>query len=118
MIYEKGFDFMTTTELLLKLGFMPNFKGFWYLADAIALYAQDHDCKITALYYSVALRHNTTWKNAERAMRHAIERTLYKRGFDAFVDLLGVEPSLDGGYTLSEFIALCAVALKSENAAV
>lgn len=104
---------MTATELLLKLGFTPNLKGFWFLADAIALYADDYGCKLTAIYYAVATRHNSAYIRIEKDMRHAISRTLDKRGCDDFIRFLGVAPSLDGGYTLGEFIALCACAVKA-----
>ena len=101
---------MTARDLLRKIGIDPTLRGFYYLEHAIALRAADPQGKITAIYYSTALRFNTTATAVERAMRHAITVALDRYGCDAFCEMLKQTPALDGNYTVGQFLSLAALA--------
>ena len=101
---------MTARDLLRALGIDPALRGFYYLEHAIALRAADLQGKITAIYYSTALRFNTTATAVERAMRHVITVSLDRYGCEAFCEILKQPPTLDGSYTVGQFISLAALA--------
>lgn len=101
---------MTARDLLRALGIDPALRGFYYLEEAIALRASDPMGKITAIYYSVSLRFNTTATAIERAMRFAITVALDRYGCEAFCEILKQPPTLDGSYTVGQFLSLAALA--------
>ena len=101
-----------TEQLLLALGIMPNRNGFYYICDAVALYAEAAGpISITKeIYPAVAAKYGTTSKCVDRAMRHAILMLGDIVPWDDVISILGIPPSgSTGTYKNSEFIALCAL---------
>lgn len=58
---------------LLEMGMPADIKGFQYIVDAMLMF-EDKEIrtgKITALYYEIGKKNNTTASRVERAIRHA-----------------------------------------------
>ena len=101
-----------TENLLLELGVSQAIRGFNCIACAIDLVVDDEQYingVTTKLYPAVAKKLDTTASRAERAMRHAVEKTFDNGDYDLLVKIFGGGISKFGGkVTNSEFIAGCA----------
>ena len=84
-------DEKTIQEKLLKIGIMPNVKGYRYWVKAILLVKKDPSLQesITkGLYPKVAKEMGTTGTRVERALRHAIEMA-YNQGNEEYKKIFG-----------------------------
>lgn len=101
-----------TENLLRELGVSQALLGFNYMVYAINLVVDDEEYingVTTKLYPAVAKKFDTTAPRAERAMRHAVEKTFDNGDYDLLVKIFGGGISKFGGkVTNSEFIAGCA----------
>lgn len=91
--------------ILLKNKIPPHIKGYIFLRDAIKMVYMDFELLTgvtKVLYPDIAKNYNSTPVRVERAIRHAIEVSWYKRGYS------GKKP------TNSEFIAMIADKLRLE----
>ena len=71
---------------LIELGMPASVKGFDYIIDAITILNDvdwGYESKITALYYKVAKKNNTTTARVERCIRHAFSIVLMEGNEDA-----------------------------------
>lgn len=100
------------------MGVNPALLGFKYLRDGISIALEDPDCihSITSkLYPKVGEAHGTSVANAERGMRHAIERA-FDTANDNILSYFG--PLMDprkGKVTNTTFIAGVCELLKSRE---
>lgn len=67
-----------TINALIDMGMHADTKGFGYIVEAMVLFEEEEwrEGKITALYYGIAKKKNTTPSRVERAIRHAFGETL------------------------------------------
>lgn len=106
------------TEAFLELGVPQNIKGYNYLRVAVTLCIRNPEKAesiVKGLYYEVADLFNTTPSRAERAMRHAVERTWDNGDLDLRDKYFGNTVSSERGRpTNSEFISLMANTLRKQ----
>lgn len=104
-------------KLLMNLGVDPALLGYDYLVEAVSLCFQDKKYlrNITKeLYPYLAKENGTTASRAERAIRHAVEKTS-EMCPDVHQKLI-IHPSIcRGKYTNSQFISACVEQLKMED---
>lgn len=73
-------------DALIEMGVPANLQGFFYIMDAIEIYAQDESyitSKQVALYQKIADMHNTSWTGVERCIRHAFEKAVTYGNLDS-----------------------------------
>lgn len=96
-------------EILKEVGMPANIKGYHYLKSAIILAYNDPtilDYITPKLYPEVAKEFHTTWRNAERCMRQAIERVFERGNMEKIFKIFKYTVShKKGKLTNSEFIA-------------
>lgn len=66
-----------TANALIEMGVPANLYGFYYICDAIEIYAQDESYVLSgtiSLYKKISEMHNTTWTRVERCIRTAFEK--------------------------------------------
>ncbi len=72
-------------KLIIELGVPPHIKGFLYIRDAILMLFED-EVKIHGvtkiMYPEIAKEYGTTGVRVERAIRHAIDLTWSRSGFN------------------------------------
>ncbi len=96
-------------NILHKLGFGSNLKGYIYLKTAIVMSILDEsllDSITKRLYPEIAKEFKTTTYNVERAIRHAIEVSKAKEDEQAFTDIFGDFPAKMVKITNGKFIYL------------
>ena len=94
------------TWWLHKCAISPNLSGYQYLRDAIMLVVKDHSYlyHVTRrLYPAVAKKRNTTPSRTERAIRHAISRSVEKTDPDWMLSVFQTNHPVN-----SEFIGVIA----------
>ena len=57
--------------LLIHLGITPSIKGFYYILDAVDIFANNPSMKAKDIFEIIAIRHDTTYARVERALRFA-----------------------------------------------
>lgn len=93
-------------SLLTSLGITSNYKGFYYISQAVLLTTsgiEDLSLITKRLYPHIALMHNTSSKNVERNIRHAIS-IAWKTNPQLICKLAGRE--LKSRPTSSEFLTI------------
>lgn len=96
------------SNILLKLGILPNLRGFTYLKDAIIINSKNYEKGNTSeLYTLVASKHETSVETVERNCRSAIQGAFKSGTLTKINELLAVDV-MDEGYSLtnSQFISL------------
>lgn len=100
------------SELLLCLGVPAGNSGYGYLRTGIQMVKEDPmwlQGKTKALYPAIAQRHNTNWKNVERAMRFGIKNAWDRGRVEEANQLLGQKIFCERDRpSCGEFIALVA----------
>lgn len=94
-------------KCLMRLGILPNVKGFAYLTTAIEMCIKDPNIigMVTKkLYPDIAVKYDTTASRVERAIRHAIETGMMRTDEDLVNEIFTGRKKL----TNSEFIATLA----------
>lgn len=74
------------SDALIELGVPANLKGFFYIIDAMEIYAQEEDYILsgtTVLYKKIADMYSTTWTRVERAIRHAFKKAVTYGNLDS-----------------------------------
>ncbi len=101
------------TAHLNQVGINPKLLGYKYLTDAIILYIQNPDTKLSS---EIAKKHNKSSMSIERAMANAINKAWESSDIDdlekyytARIDILRGSP------TIMEFVSYYADMIKSEN---
>lgn len=106
------------TNLLNEMNVPINFKGYYYLREAIILVIKDINFIIEmtkTIYPRIANKFNTTPSRVERAMRTTIERTWAIGDTDVIQTIFGNTVSPDKGKpTNSQFIAMIADKIRLE----
>lgn len=101
-----------TGNMLIKVGIVPNLRGFHYLRYAVELIIEDMDVlnRITkVLYPKIAENFNSTPSKVERAIRHAIEVGTNSGRMTNINKIIGADIfSENRRLSNSEFIALIA----------
>lgn len=103
--------------IIRKLGVTSNYKGYFYLADAIqlAMNSQDVPIKITKdIYPNLAKKYKTTTMNIEHNIRTVIN-LCWETNRNGMVEIAGYP--LNYKPTNSEFIDMAAYYLSSEEEA-
>lgn len=99
-------------NLLIENGVPEHILGSRYLIKAICEVVEDESktkTTIKCVYSAVAEAFDTTWRRAERAIRHAIEVAWDRGDLDVLQRYFGFTVSgVRGRPTNSEFIARCA----------
>ena len=100
------------SHMLLELGVPASIQGYKFIREAVLIIMQDPD-KITGivklLYPQIARKFNSSGSRVERAIRHAIEVSWYRRRFEHINSVFGVDVfDKNDKPTNSEFIALLA----------
>lgn len=101
------------SEYLLMVGVPVHLKGYYYLRDAIRLYALSSapvELNITThIYPAVAITYQTRPMLVEHAMRNAIEIAWTRGNLDAIIELFGYTVNDHKGKpSNSEFVAMIA----------
>ena len=95
-------------KFLMKVGISPSILGYGYLKTAISIAIEDTTCWrvfTKSLYPAVAERHATTPSRAQRAMRHAIEKSYSKGNKELLGSIMLIRSKGKSKATLGEFIA-------------
>ncbi len=107
-------------RMLAAVGVPTNLLGYGYLRTALTLMLAQPEMShglMRSLYPEVALRHATTARCVERAIRHAISQAWARGGGEDYSRLLGRGASIVGEKpTNSEFLAQMAEGLRLEMA--
>lgn len=106
------------SEKLRSMGMPASLIGFGYTKTAMMLIAEDEGYlhNITKrLYPTIADKYNTTSTRAERAIRHAIEKTYLDGDIEEITEMLGVANYRKGKPTNSEFLGAFYEFLKYEE---
>lgn len=61
-------------DLLISWGVTPSLKGFYYILDAVDIFANNPEIKAMDMLEVIAIRHNTESKRVERSLRHAFSK--------------------------------------------
>lgn len=87
-----------TINALIDMGMPAGTKGFGYIVEAMALFEEEEwrEGKITALYYGIAKKKNTTPSSVERTIRHAFGETLKNGNQEAIEKYLSFHNTTNG----------------------
>lgn len=104
-------------KILTDLGIYSKTKGFFFLIDAIEIYAlsDKFGIKITEdIYPVIATRHKTTKENVERAIRYTLTELYKENPTNEYLLLFG-DPRTRRKPTNTEFIATAAYELTDKS---
>ena len=101
-------------QILNRIGVPQSTKGWVYLQDAVRIFMSDPNCKINDLYNELAETYRTTPAAIERAMRHAVERTLQVGQRDKMESALSIPAGIDK-VPVKEFVRRIATIYKISN---
>ncbi len=100
--------------ILNRIGVPQSTKGWLYLQDAIREFIDNPNYKINDLYVELAEEYQTTPAAIERAMRHAVERTLQVGQRDKMESVLSIPAGINK-IPVKEFIRRIANIYKMYN---
>lgn len=100
--------------ILNRIGVPQSTKGWVYLRDAIQIFMSDPNYKINDLYDELAEKYRTTPAAIDRAMRHAVERTLQVGQRDKMESALSIPADIDK-VPVKEFVRRIATMYKMSN---
>ena len=104
-------------DVLTRLGIYSKTKGFFFLIEAIELYAKANEVylKITEdIYPEVAKKFRTTTANVERSIRYTVTELYESTTTDEYSSLFG-DPQKRRKPTNTEFIATVAYEIMKER---
>lgn len=106
-------------DFLLALGMRPTQKGFNACMIAIELVMKDityAESVVHKLYPEVARRTESNAASVEKAIRDSVSTMVSTKKRSNYVKMLQMEPrSSTGSYSNTEFITLCAYALRRKK---
>lgn len=73
-------------DALIEMGVPANISGFFYICDAMEIYASDESyitSKTGILYREIAEMHGTTWTRVERCIRTAFTKAVTYGNLDS-----------------------------------
>lgn len=107
------------TEAIQYLGVPAHIKGYQYMRTSIMMLIEDPTLihSITKILYpTIAKQYQTTPSRVERAIRHAVEVSFARKGYEAEQEIFRntIDPN-KGKPTNSEFLAIVADKIRMEN---
>lgn len=104
-----------TRRILIQLGLSPKYKGYTALVEAVNLYIEFPNTKITAIYELAGRKLYSSYSKVERNIRKAITVILDRNDEDLLYKIFGFNVLSSGTIINGDFISCLAAYVQEVN---